>query len=69
MISAIDIIVWKGYNMKIDKIKLDKIIEVLMDYMEYDIEGSSFTGFDITPSIHDDDIDKVIDELNKILEE
>ena len=55
--------------MKIDKIKLDKMMQVLMDHMEYDIEGSSFTGFDITPSIHDDDIDKVIDELNNIMEE
>jgi len=42
---------------------------VLMDYMVYDIEGNSFAGFDITPSIDKDCINEVIKKLNKILEE
>lgn len=55
--------------MKINKDKLDKIMELLMDYMVYDIEGNSFAGFDITPSIDKLATGDVIKKLNRILEE
>jgi len=55
--------------MKIDKTKLDRIVETLGDYFEYEIEGNSTYGFDVTTTINKDDTDKVIAELNKVLEE
>ena len=55
--------------MKIDRDKLDKIINTLGDYFEYEIEGNSTYGFDVTTTINKDDTDKVIAELNKVLEE
>ena len=48
--------------------KLDKIINTLVDYFEYEIEGNSTYGFDVTTTINKDDTDKVIAELNKVLE-
>ena len=50
--------------MKIDKIKLDKMVKVLMKYFECDIDGK-----DVFLAINGCDTDKVVDELNIILEE
>ena len=46
--------------MKIDKTKLDRIVETLVDYFEYEIEGNSTYGFDVTTTINKDDTDKGI---------
>ena len=53
---------------KIDKDKLDKIIEAIEEYTEYDIEGNSHCGFDVSPFIPNKYTGKVIDELNNMLE-
>ena len=53
--------------MIIDKELLDMIVEVLVDYFEYDVEGNTHNGFDITPFIQDRYEQRVIDELNKLL--
>ena len=55
--------------MIIDKSKLDKIVETLEEYTEYGVVGNHHCGYDVTPSIPHYFTDKVIEELNKILEE
>ena len=55
--------------MKIDKSKLDKIVDTLVTYFEYDVTGSHQYGFDIVAYIRKRDEQMVIDELNNIMEE
>ncbi len=60
----------KCYDIKrIDKDKLDKIIEVITENLEYDIEVTGHQDYDVTAYLKNRDEQKVMDELNNILEE
>jgi len=60
----------KCYDIKrIDKDKLDKIIEAIEEHQEYIVEGNSHSGFDVSPFVPQKYTGKVIDNINNILEE
>jgi hypothetical protein len=54
---------------KINKQKLDEIVELIIDNLEYDIETMGHQDYDVTAFLQRKYVQKIIDELNNILEE
>lgn len=53
----------------IDKQKLDKIVDIIVDNLEYSIETMGHNDYDVTAFLEQRYEQRVIDDINKILEE
>ena len=54
---------------KIGKQKLHEIAELIIENLEYDIETMGYQDYDVTAYLQRKYVQKIIDELNNILEE
>jgi len=54
---------------KIDKQKLDQIVEVITDNLEYSVETMGYNDYDVTAYLEKKYEQRVLDIINEILEE
>jgi len=54
---------------KIGKQKLHEIAELIIENLKYDIETMGYQDYDVTAYLQRKYVQKIIDELNNILEE
>jgi ribonuclease HII len=54
---------------KIDKDKYEKILEVIVENLEYEIETTGYQEYDIQCNIDKSNDEKVMKAINEILEE
>ena len=55
--------------MSIDKKKFDKIMDIIFDVMEYDVERTGYHEQDVHGYIDKTDIERVMKAINEVLEE